>query len=291
MTSRDDRVEKVVRTTGAGELLLSRSLAPLDHCVAIAAAFDADAAPAPAAFATIPGGGGAAAEPLENATAAAAAPRPTEAIAVAVGEIGLGPDKLTAGRSVPVARTDGFAQGLSSGEPELLADGCGTMGGGAAGMEGGGGAAGIAMGGGGGAAGIGMGGCAAAIVDGANGVAFGTLAAGGGATTGIPWRVVVSHFGAASPGAGSSAEGADAGPEAFCWTNGNPPAAAGMPMLDGRMTPVGICESAPPPEGGGDLEESTAASVPRAKGIVAARGGLGGCGESGAGATTPMPAK
>ena len=49
----------------------------------------------------------------------------------------------------------------------------------------------------------------------ANGVAFGMFVGGGGAA-GIPWRVLESHFGAASPGTARS----EAGAEPFCATNG-----------------------------------------------------------------------
>ena len=144
MMSREaPRVEYVVRTTGGGELLASRSLDPVAHCVAMAAALDAAAAPAPVALATMPGGGGAAAEPLENATAAAAAPWPTDAMAVADAAMGLGPDKLTAGSASLVVRADGFAQGLSSGDPVVA--GCCAIMGGAAGIGSGGGAEGMAI--------------------------------------------------------------------------------------------------------------------------------------------------
>jgi hypothetical protein len=222
--------------------------------VAIAAAFDAAAAPALVALATMPGGGGAAAEPLENATAAAAAPRPTDAMAVADAEMGLGPDKLTAGRLSPVARAEGFAQGLSSGDAVLVA-GCGIMGGA------------VGIGGGGGAAGCDMGGGEAGIAEGANGVALGTLVEGGATAAISPLREVASHFGAASPGAGNSGAGADAGaPEGVCGTNGRPSAA-------GRTTDVLTLLSAPPL--GGGFDESTAASAPRAKGIVPGRDGIG----------------
>ncbi len=99
------------------------------------------------------------------------------------------------------------------------------------------------------------------LVVGANGVALGMFA-GGGATAGIPWRVLESHLGAASPGTGSSG----AGLGVFCGTNGKT-VFAGARTGGAGGGPIVV-------PSGGDFDESAGPSPPRGNGKVPGRDGL-----------------